>query len=81
MPQARQVTYPLRGLVKGFAFTVQPELTSPDALNENSIGSIEGRARGGQRDGTSKWFASTINGANQIQNLSVIVTGIAVAES
>jgi len=61
--------YPLKGLHQGTAYSRQPEGTTTDALNERSYDPILERARGGQRNGTTKFHGTQINSTNPVQFL------------
>ncbi|MFW6118862.1 MAG: hypothetical protein ACOC7S_00850 [Planctomycetota bacterium] len=53
MAQRAQIEFPfpLKGIDRHWAYRRQPGLTTPDCLNVRAYGTIEGRARGGQRPG------------------------------
>ena len=69
--------FPLKGLHEGSALAYQPEGTTGDAKNVWPWDSIAGRARGGQRPGTKKFYDGTINGSNAIQALHKFVQPLA----
>lgn len=67
-----ELVFPLRGIDDGWSFSRQPEGTCPDASNVIPYDIIDSRARGGQRWGLSKYYASLHNGANALQQISSI---------
>jgi hypothetical protein len=73
MPSLR-IKYPIKGLDKGVAYSDQPELTTPDSMNETSLDPIAKRYRGGQRSGTSKHL-----GGSQVVDSSAVADMIHVA--
>jgi hypothetical protein len=72
--QPHILPFPVKGLHEAAAFRNQPEATTSDALNVRPFDAIEGRLRGGQRNGVSKYIADPINGANEIQSISQLTT-------
>lgn len=68
-----QLQFPLKGLDENQAYGQQPPLTTQEATNVCAIDPQTGRECGAQRAGTSKYLASTINGANPIQCLTGVV--------
>lgn len=69
-----ELIFPLKGVDDGWGFGNQPEGTCPDALNVVPVDTLDSRIRGGQRWGTTKYFAALHNGANAIQRLGSIST-------
>lgn len=63
------VPYPTKGIHKGFAYSSQPKLTSPDELNVRSYDPNTDRLRGGSRPGHSKFHEDLINASNRIQGM------------
>ncbi len=57
------LNFPFGGLHKGGLTSNQPENTSPQLQNVRPY--YQGRLRGGQRPGLSKWSATQIGGAVQ----------------
>ncbi|MCC7147138.1 MAG: PD40 domain-containing protein [Phycisphaeraceae bacterium] len=64
-----KVPWPRLGLDESGAYRDQPDLTTPDALNVGPFDVGNNRDRGGQRPGTVKGFAISVNGTNQIQRM------------
>ena len=68
--------WPVGGFVENKALsfqTAENETGSPtttDALNVRNFDTLDGRLRGGQRAGLSKYIASAVNGSNPIQAIS-----------
>lgn len=60
------ILFPVKGLHEGAAYARQPEGTTPSCLNVRGRDPVTDRLRGGQRNGTSKYCQSIVNGANQI---------------
>ena len=58
--KAIPIPFPIRGVHRGFAASAQPAGTCPDALNCRAYGPIDGRVRGGQRQGISKAFTTQL---------------------
>ncbi|KKM74655.1 hypothetical protein LCGC14_1398180 [marine sediment metagenome] len=58
-----EITFPLKGLHKGFQTEKQPGLTSFSILNIRPYDTLSNRLRGGQRSGLDKWGAGTRVGA------------------
>lgn len=67
-----ELVFPLRGIDDGWAFSRQPEGTTPDCQNVCPFDLIHSRARGGQRWGLSKYYSAQHNGATALQKLSSI---------
>ena len=67
-----ELVFPLRGINEGWGFNKQPEGTTPDAQNVVPFDTLDGRIRGGQRWGTSKFYSSLWNGAAAIQRISSV---------
>ena len=78
------LSFPLRGINEGWAFGRQPEGTTPDCSNVIPFDTIDSRARGGQRWGTSKYFPTQHNGSEALQRLtsiaSIALSGTDIAE-
>jgi hypothetical protein len=70
------LTFPFRGLHKGGLPSEQPDQTSPQMQNVRPY--WQGRLRGGQRPGLSKWSATQIGGE---EHPVVAMTAINVVES
>jgi hypothetical protein len=58
-----EITFPIKGLHKGFQTEKQPGLTSFDMNNVRPYDTLSNRLRGGQRPGLAKWGAGTQIGA------------------
>jgi len=58
-----ELTFPIRGLHKGFPAGKQPDNTSRDMNNVRPY--FDGKAVGGQRDGLAKWSTDQIGDAEQ----------------
>ena len=56
-----ELTFPIRGLVKGLPSSKQPQGTSRDLNNVRPY--WDGRACGGQRPGWDKMFSQKLGGA------------------
>lgn len=67
-----ELVFPLKGINDGWAFGRQPEGTTPDAQNVVPFDTLDTRARGGQRWGTSKYYSSLHNGAAVIQRITSV---------
>lgn len=76
MPTDSQLTFrfPLKGWHKGLDFRSQPADTSPDLLNCLPFDPATGRARGGQRPGTSKLYSMSIGSGEPIRYLASVTT-------
>lgn len=57
--------FPVRGIDRSRVPEAQPEGTSPDMNNMRLFDVADGRLRGGQRPGLSKWSTDVIGGAEQ----------------
>lgn len=84
MPQRQSVDVPFplagleeyRALTNGRVFNGRTSAASTQgALNTRGIDPASGRARGASRCGTTKFYASQINGSNSIQEIAPIVGG------
>ncbi len=73
--------FPLKGIDETWAFGRQPEGTTPDCLNVIPFDSLESRARGGQRWGTSKYYSDLHNGANALQRMTSIALSAATSDT
>lgn len=58
-----EITFPIKGLHKGFQTEKQPPLTSFSMSNVRPYDALSNRLRGGQRPGLDKWGAGTQIGA------------------
>ncbi|MCK5611420.1 hypothetical protein KAR91_56640 [Candidatus Pacearchaeota archaeon] len=76
-----ELTFPLRGVNDGWGYGNQPEGTCPDALNVIPVDTLDSRIRGGQRWGTTKYFAALHNGANAIQGMTSIALSVEGSET
>jgi hypothetical protein len=72
-----ELTFPLRGINENWAFGRQLEGTCPDAQNCIPFDTLDSRARGGQRWGTSKYYTDLHNGANDLQRITSLARMIA----
>lgn len=54
-----EITFPIKGLHKGFQTERQPGLTSFSMSNVRPYDTLSNRLRGGQRPGLAKWGAGT----------------------
>lgn len=70
--QPINIPFPIKGINENWAFGRQPEGTTPDALNVRPYDVFEGRLRGGQRPGHTKYYTSPVNGANPIQAIDQV---------
>ncbi len=77
------IPFTVEGVETTHAFMRQRQGTTPDALNIRAFEPGTGRARGGARPGTKKYFATAITGAPSIQEVTHIVTsgGIPISHS
>ncbi len=73
-----ELVFPLKGVNDGWAFGRQPEGTTPDALNVVPVDTLDNRIRGGQRWGTTKFFAAQHNGSEAIQRLTSVAEYVSV---
>lgn len=71
--------FPLRGLNVIKEFGLQPDGTTPVAVNVRAIDTLGERLRGGSRSGLSRLIPDQVNGTAPIQNLSILVTADAEA--
>lgn len=73
MPEQKSIPieafFPVGGIVENVNHKQQPPQTYADGLNVLPFDSIEDRARGGQRFGTSKYIDAAINGSAFIQKV------------
>ena len=65
-----ELTFPLGGLDRRFAYQTQPPWTTPDCLNVRPEGPIEGRERGGSRPGLMKAYPTLLAGGKPIRLLN-----------
>jgi hypothetical protein len=65
-----ELGFPLHGKVENVPFSKQPPISSVDLLNCMPFDVEEERARGGVREGTSKYIVNAVNGTANIQNLT-----------
>lgn len=70
--QPINIQFPLKGINEQWAFGQQPQGTTPAALNVRPYDVFEGRLRGGQRPGHTKYFTSAVNGVNPIQAIDQV---------
>ena len=75
-----ELIFPLKGVNDGWGFGNQPEGTTPGCLNVIPVDTLDSRIRGGQRWGTTKYFANLHNGANAIQRMTTIVEFVSVVD-
>jgi hypothetical protein len=64
-----ELHFPVKGLVRRYAYQSQPPYTTPDALNVRPYDVLDGRERGGTRPGLTKAYAAQPNGTNPFQSL------------
>lgn len=64
------IGFPIKGLHEGVGYDIQPPGTSSDLLNVRPFDALLSRLRGGSREGSSKFFASQINGSNPVQSIT-----------
>ncbi len=79
--ESMELIFPLRGIDENWAFGRSPEGTCPDAQNVIPFDSLDSRARGGQRWGTSKYYAVQHNGAAALQRITSTALSIATPSS
>lgn len=72
-PKLIEVPFPLKGLDLSAPAGRQPEGTTGDCLNVRPQDVYQGRQRGGQRPGVSKYIAAQVNGSNAILGMSQLV--------
>lgn len=74
MPKKRTVnlTFPVGGLHRAWAFQTQPPYTTPDCLNVIPREAIRGRGRGGSRPGASRAYYTQLGGGNPIRLLNTV---------
>lgn len=73
-----EITFPIKGLHKGFQTEKQPPLTSFSMSNVRPYDTLSNRLRGGQRPGLAKWGVGTQVGAAE-QPVVAICTVSSVA--
>lgn len=76
MPQTVNLQFPLGGLSEHEPFQRPDGGRTPDALNVMPFDSIDDRARGGSRAGSSLYFNDQVNGSNTVQ---CVVAGVIAA--
>jgi len=59
-----ELSFPFSGIDKGRAASNQAQGTSPDIKNMRPYGTLDNRARGGQRPGLDKRYAAQIGGTS-----------------
>lgn len=69
----RGLSFPFKGLNKTAGYHAQPDLTSTDVFNVRPFDPLEGRLRGGRREGLSKWLNVQVNGSASIQRMTKAV--------
>jgi hypothetical protein len=67
------IQFPFKGLSDNVGFSEQPQGTTRDAQNVRGIDPTNGRIRGAQRSGMSKFNTNQINGSNKIADLQTVV--------
>lgn len=67
------VIFPLAGIDSTCEFSRQPDSTTPSGINVRAFEVITRRARGGSREGMSRYVNETLNGAHLIQHLNILV--------
>ena len=72
--QPIDLRFPVLGKNENWAYSSQPEGTSPDCLNVRPYDVLADRLRGGQRPGTSKFIRTEVNGTAAIQRLGFLIT-------
>lgn len=81
MAKRLPLPWPARGLHKSASFAYQPEITTGDALNVWTYDTLGGRARGGQRPGSTQLTSSALNGSNAVQDINHVTTNVSGATS
>jgi len=61
-PREAHLQFPVAGLDRSKSYRNQPPFTTPHAVNVRSIGTLEGRGRGGQRPGLTKAYETDLGG-------------------
>ena len=79
--QTIDLRMPVLGKNENWAYSSQPEGTSPDCLNVRPYDVLADRLRGGQRPGTSKFIRTEVNGTAAIQRLGFLITSTSYEES
>lgn len=77
-PKLIDIPFPFKGVDKTFGASHIEEGTTWDALNVEPMDAADGRLRGGQRPGLSKWSDTAVNGSNAIQRIRTWPTEIAI---
>lgn len=72
-----QLPFPFKGINRSTAFMAQPDGSTPDAVNVRVFDTLDGRARGGQRPGLSKFIGSAIGSAGNIQDINYVMKPLA----
>lgn len=67
------VMFPVAGVDVSTEFQRQPPQTTPVGQNVRAFDVLAERGRGGSRSGLSRFIDATVNGANLIQHLTVVV--------
>jgi hypothetical protein len=70
-----ELQWPLLGVDRSKPYRKQPPFSSPDCRNVRPTDTIEGRSRGGQRPGITKWSYDQLGSGNKV-NLLDRVTAI-----
>lgn len=73
MPQLR-LTFPMKGLNRNFAASVQPQETSPRMLNVRPREVLENRVRGGQRPGLEKKYSQQLGAGKPVVAICQVTT-------
>lgn len=73
-PRHLTLNFPYRGISDARSFDAQERYTTPDCQNVRSWEMVEGRSRGGQRPGLTKYINSQPNGDYAIQDICSVVS-------
>src|SRR3990167_10928580 len=73
------INFPLAGLDESRAFQMQRKDTTPSALNVVGFDPVTDRARGGVREGLSKYMSVKAVGSYSIQDINHLITSSVVS--
>lgn len=74
--EPKELTFPLKGIDEGRAYSRQPEGTTPDARNVRPFDTLNNRLRGGQRPGLTKFIADAVNSPKAIQEMDQVTLAL-----
>jgi len=69
-----EMIFPLQGIDVSTEFELQPDQTTPIGQNVRGYEPATMRARGGSRNGLSRYINARVSGANLIQHLNYVIT-------